>query len=356
MRVTAIIRSGAWFLCSGLVLAFAITAGYPAYGRAAGISLTTSPVVLNLPIRPGTAETRALQLMNNSAEPLKIDMRLDVFGAKGNSGDATITEPLPNDPSPKWVSFSPSSFIAKPGVWSPVKMTINLPTSASLGYYFAVLFKPDIAGLPSAQTTLIRGTNAILVLVDTHTGNESRTLGISDFNVSQGLYEYLPATFNIRVHNGGNIYVEPTGNVYVSRNSDLTDTIAALDVNPGEGNVLPGTDRIFQVRWADGFPMYVDKQENGQTVRDVQGKPEQQLSWSFARFNKIRFGKYYAKVTVIYNDGTRTIPLSRVVSFWVIPWRLLLILLGALVVLVVGLGTIIRFVVSVPRRARVYRR
>lgn len=344
-----------WYLgIAGLFLLAAVMRPLPAHAE--GVSLTTSPVVLNLALQPGVSETRTLQLMNNGSQPLKINMELDVFSAKGESGDAMITEPSPSDPSVSWVSFSPSSFIAKPGVWSPVKMTLNLPKDANLGYYYAVLFKPDIADKSAANATAIRGTNAILVLVDTHSGNEQRTLDIQDFSVSQGLYEYLPTTFKVTIHNGGNIYTAPTGNVYISQNSDMSNSIAALDVNPGEGNVLPQSSREFSVDWTDGFPIFEDKKVGGQVVRDANGNPVKELSWSFAKFSKIRFGKYYAKVTVVYNDGKRIVPLTRVVSFWVIPWKLMLITGVLLIVLIVGLIAIGRFAIRLPRRTRLYRR
>ncbi len=320
-----------------------------------GISLTTSPVVLNLAIPPGTSDTRTLQLMNNGSQSLPITMKLDVFGAKGDSGDATITEPLADDPSINWVSFSPSSFTAKPGVWSSVKMTISLPKAASLGYYFAVLFKPDVSNQQTPNATQVRGTNAILVLVDTHSGDENRKLDVTSFQTSQQLYEYLPASFSVTIRNKGNIYTAPTGNIYISRNSDLTDNLAAIDVNPGEGNILPHTSRTYSVAWTDGFPMYEDKKVNGQTVYDDHNQPVRQLSWNFGKLNKIRIGKYYAKVTVIYNDGKRVVPVTRVISFWVIPWKLLLVLLVIVIILAIGLLAIGWFILHVLRRNVVYR-
>ncbi len=320
------------------------------------ISLTTSPVVLDLNIHPGSSDTRTLQLMNNGQQDIRINMELDVFSAKGDSGDAQITAPEPGDPSPGWVSFSPASFVAKPGVWSAVKMTINLPQSATLGYYYAAVFKPDLPDKTLANATTIRGANAIFVLVDTHAGSESRQLSIDDFGVSQDVYEYLPTTFHLTIQNNGNIYQAPTGSIFISKNSDLTNNVAALDVNPGGGNILPHTSRTFDVDWSDGFPIFADKKVNGLTVYDSQGKPVKELSWSFARFNKVRIGKYYAKVTLVYSDGKRVIPITRVVSFWVIPWKLILVVIAILAVLIVGLANIGRFAFYMGTKARIYRR
>jgi ABC-type glycerol-3-phosphate transport system permease component len=36
----------------------------------------------------------------------------------------------------------------------------------------------------------------------------------------------------------------------------------------------------------------------------------------------LRFGKYTAKMLLVFDDGARDVPIEGVVSFWVIPWRL----------------------------------
>ena len=309
-------------------------------GRAAAagqaISLTTSPVTLNLVIKPGTSETKELQLKNNSRQAVTIDMKVQIFGPSGTEGHAAITEPKPGDESTKWVHFSPAHFVAQPGVTNKVKMTIDMPASASLGYYYAVIFQPAIDAKAAPGTSTIKGSNAILVLVDTKAGDQKRQVQVSDFSVDKKVYEYLPAKFSVRVHNGGNIYLAPTGNIFISRHKDITHTLATLDVNNGSANVLPRSDRIFTVKWTDGFPAFKDKLENGQPVLDKKGNPVQQLVWNTsASISKIRFGKYYAQLTLVYNNGNRVVPVTGVVSFWVIPWKLILLLVFGLILLAV---------------------
>jgi hypothetical protein len=256
-------------------------------------------------------------------------MQLDEFNARGENGQALIIQPSPNDPTASWVSFSPVSFTAQPGVWTPVKMTINLPKTAQLGYYYAVIFSPDIASTHSNKT-VIKGSNGVLVLVDTQSANEKRLVNIANFSVSKKVYEYLPATFNVSIHNSGNIYLAPFGNIYISRNSAFTSSIAALDVNTAGGNVLPNSSRNFQATWSDGFPVFQSKTLDGQVVNDKSGKPIQQLKWNTNHLNKLRFGKYYAKLTLIYNNGKVVIPITSVVSFWVLPWKLIAVLIAVI--------------------------
>jgi hypothetical protein len=337
------------------VLAAALLVGVSSVSAdTGGSSFTTTPVVLNISAKPGSSNTQTLQFLNNGTQAVPIDMMLDVFSAKDASGNAVITAPSPNDPSTSWVSFNPSHFIARPGVWSSVKMTIALPSTAEFGYYYAVLFKPNLPSISVPGTTSIHGTNSTLVLVDTHSAGEERNLSIESFSADQGLFEYLPASFHARIRNSGNIYMSPVGNIFISPNSDMTNSIAAIDINPASGNILPRTVRNFQASWTDGFPKFENKTVNGQTVNDSHGVPVQELSWDSASLSKFRFGKYYAQLTLVYNDGTKIVPLHAEVSFWVIPWKLILFVLIVIAIIVIGLLTIGKFGVRLIRRTKVY--
>jgi hypothetical protein len=318
-----------------------------------GTSLTTSPVTLNLDLKPGTQTTKTLSLLNNGNQPLNIKMVLDEFKSNGTTGQPLITQPASNDPTLKWVSFSPSSFVAQPNVWSEVKMTVNLPKDAQLGYYFAVVFSPSIPNTNvGARTNTIKGSNGILVLIDTGSSNEVRNANIANFSISKRVYEYLPVNFKVTIHNSGNIYIAPIGDIYVSRSVDSTNTDAVLNINSNGGNVLPNSNRDFNATWSDGFPVFQTKTIGGQVVDNSKGQPIQQLKWNFSHLDKLRIGKYYAKLTLIYNTGHATIPLTGVVSFWVLPWKIILamIAVGALVCL--GLWSLIRYIIKLVKKMR----
>jgi hypothetical protein len=345
MKVTAL----------GIAVAVLGVVAFSAPGEAAtatGSSLTTSPIADNLVITPGTSTTTTLQVMNNNLQPTQIETKIELFSAYGTSGEAAITTPSVGNPAGNWVTISPSSFTAQPAVWTPVKMTISLPASASLGYYYAVLFEPQLPfATPGANTNIIKGSNAVLVLVDTHSANEKRQLQVTNFSVSQHLYEYLPATFSVTVRNSGNIFMPPQGSIYISQNSSFSSVLATLDVNKGAGNVLPNSSRTFQSTWSNGFPVFTPKLVDGQPVSS-KGKPVEQLQWNFTQLNRFRFGKYYAKLTLVYNNGTRDIPITGVVSFWVIPWKLLIGMLVVAALILAGLWTTGRTTIKKIRSIR----
>jgi hypothetical protein len=315
------------------------------------VSLTTSPVSEVLNSKPGSVITTTLHVQNNSSLPLPMSIKLYTFGAEGTSGRPSLTPATSADVFLNWAHFSPSSFVAQPDVAEAVLMTIDIPKTASLGYNYGIAFEPVISAANSGVT--VNGSNVILILLDTSSGNEVRSVQVANFTATKKLYEYLPVTFNVNVHNNGNIFLPASGDIFVSKTANfapgsIIDTIA---VNSAQGNILPNTNRIFQEQWTNGFPVFLQKQIDGHDITK-NNKPVYQLNWNFSRVDKLRFGKYYAKLVLSYSNGERQVPVTAVLSFWVIPWKLLLLIL---LVLLIFIGLIIVVVLLIHRMRKLQR-
>jgi hypothetical protein len=297
-----------------------------------GTNLTTSPISVDLTANPGSSTSTTLQLQNNGLQPVNISLKLDEFKASGDEGSAQIFTPPPGDEPTQWVHFSPNSFVAQPGVWNSVTMTVQVPKTAAYGYYYAVLFVPGTTTAVSS-TEKVKGANAIFVLLNAHVPNENNTLNVQSFTASKASYQYLPASFNVNVRNDGNVFTVPQGDIFISRtrNGRAIDT---LDINSGQGNILPQSNRVFQVQWTNGFPVYQIKRIDGQIVANKHG-PIQQLKWDFTKVTSFRYGKYYAHLVLVYNNGSRDVTVNGVVSFWVVPWSLIAYIILTIVGIIV---------------------
>jgi hypothetical protein len=162
----------------------------------------------------------------------------------------------------------------------------------------------------------------------------SREVTVTDFQVNRPWYEFLPVSFTVKLKNTGNVHIAPRGSIFIGREGQPETAI--LEVNSEKGNILPDSGRSFTMDWNDGFLRYVDAQEDGKVIRNEDGTIKKTLDWNWKDAAKLRFGKYQAKLLLIYDDGHRDVPLEGTVSFWVVPWRLLLALL-------VNVGIIIGF-------------
>jgi hypothetical protein len=316
-----------------------VTTGTAIAQGTGGTNLTTSPISTNLSGKPGSTVTTTLQVENNEPSPERIDVQLETFKADGTSGEAEVYPAPTNTDFTKWVHFSQTSFIAQPNIWVPVTMTISLPSYASLGYYYAVVFKPQVSTLKTSNQSIIKSGNAILVLLDAQTANAKPQLQLSSFTASRKLFEYLPVNFAVTIKNTGNIYLPPTGDIFISKDSSFKSNIETIPLNAAGGNVLPNSSREFDLTWSNGFPVFQPKTIAGQKIVDKNGKLTQQLQWNFSNANELRFGRYYAKLVMAYNNGSMDVPVVATLSYWVIPWKILSVAAILIVLLVIGLYT-----------------
>ncbi|HSH55413.1 MAG TPA: hypothetical protein VK983_01145, partial [Candidatus Limnocylindrales bacterium] len=312
-------------LLASLVMPLAAAQAQTSPVQRAPLNLMTSPLPLNIVTKPGQTVTSELRVKNNGTRPERLKVELLKFSANGETGSPQIKEREPKDTYFDWVSFSETNFLAEPNVWKTVKMTIKTPKEAAFGYYLAVLFSRAAPDKPTGGASGVEGGVASLVLLNVDAPGAKREAQVAEFIATKKVYEFLPADFSVRMKNPGNVHVAPAGNIFVKRGDTQ---VAALEFNGQRGNILPQTNRVFEQTWNDGFPRFETK-GTGSTAT-------QELTWNFQDLQKLRFGKYTATLVAVYDDGQRDIPVEAVVSFWVIPWRILGGLL--LILLLVGVG------------------
>jgi hypothetical protein len=245
-------------------------------------------------------------------------------------------DPEPGDDFLKWVSFSEDTFQAAPDEWKTITATFTVPKDAAFGYYYAIVFSraDEKADLQNKQTAVVGGT-AVLVLLEARVADAKRAVEVTEFSTDKKFYEFLPTTFTVKLKNTGNVHVAPRGNIFVNKGDE--HDIAILNINDNKGNILPNSSRDFEEPWADAFPVYVEKKQDGKVVLDETGNQVMELKWDWGQASKLRWGKYTAKMLLIYDDGQRDIPIEGEVSFWVVPWRLIGALLFTLVFVLIGL-------------------
>lgn len=302
------------------------------------LDITTSPLPINLRTDPGETVSTELRVRNNGISPERLQVGLLKFGANDTSGQPRLADREPGDDYFDWVSFSEDQFTAEPNVWKTITMTIDVPDSAGLGYYYAVTFT-RAQDAQAEEGASVHGGTAVMVLLEVYSPNAKRAIEISAFSASRSVYEFLPAEFSMEFNNTGNIHLIPAGSIFITRGSQQ---VAVLPVNDGKGNVLPASSRVFTAAWHDGWPKYVDIEENGRMVKNDDGTPKRRLDWSLSNAGPLRFGKYKATLLAVYDDGQRDVPVEAVLTFWVIPWRIIFFGLAILALIMVGPAMLIR--------------
>ena len=300
--------------------------------------LTTSPLPIDLNVSPGSTVSAPIKIKNDGDQPENLKVTLMKFKADPTTGATILSDRQPGDNYFDWVTFSDPTFTLQSNEWKTITATFNVPKTASFDYYYAIVFfRANQQVAPGTRQTVMNGGTATLVLLTADVPNAKKELTLDSFTVNKNIFEFLPANFNIKLTNTGNVHVIPHGNIFITK--DGQNNIATLDVNDTQGSILPDSPRTFATAWVDGFPVYVPKLDNGTAMQDAKGNPIQELKWNFADASKLRWGKYTAHLFLVYDNGTRDVPIEGIVSFWVVPWRLVLYFI--LVILVPALAVYI---------------
>ncbi len=308
-----------------------------------GFSLQVSPSPLVATVKPSTETTLELQIRNTNSSTQDLKMGLRSFTIDKTSGQVKLGDTVSQDVQ-SLVSFASPMFSLEAGQIFTQSIQIQADKNAGFSYNFAITVSQQNPPKGAKGQPAIAGSVAVFTLITVDKPGAVRKFELESLSVGKNSYEYLPVDIAVKLKNTGNVNVQPTGTVFIQRNSDDTTPLAALPLNDSGGFILPGTSRTFTVSWNDGFPHY-------ETTGQAGGKATSKLSWKGGSLSQVRFGKYVAKVVAIYDDGERDVPVMAEVSFWVIPWRFMLVSVFAIVILIVGIFVTIRSVGRTARRA-----
>lgn len=282
-----------------------------------GQALEIAPPVLNLKANPGDTVKATINLRDITANPLVVNGTVDDFTASGEDGVPKIildgTEPTPYSIK-SWVQPLDKLTLQSREIQS-LPITINVPKNASPGGYYGVIrFTASAAEIQSSGVSLSASLGALVFLRVSGTAKESLTVdqfyaSKEDGGTSNWIFEAQPITFNQKLNNKGNVFEQPTGQITVT--DTFGNTVANVNVNLELRSILPATTR----KLSQGL----DKGNIG---------------------DRMLFGLYHAKMKLTYGESKQTV--TSELTFWVIPWRLILGIVAAIIVVAFAARTMLR--------------
>ncbi len=287
----------------GLVAPLHSVAALPSTNNS-GQALEIGPPVMNLAGDPGQTIKATISLRDISSGNLIVKGQINDFIASGEDGtpkillDDSTTSPYSFK---SWVAPLPALTL-KTRELKQLPVTIRIPTNASPGgYYGVVRFTATAPELDSTGVSLSASLGALVLL--TVNGQAKEQLSVQEFSINNGgkagtLFEAAPLTFVTRLHNTGNIHEQPAGIVTIT--DMFGKKVATLGVNQPPRDILPQSIRKFESK--------LDNTVIG---------------------NRVLFGMYHAELSLHYGANKQTVTSS--MTFWVIPYTLILIIILVLV-------------------------
>lgn len=279
-----------------------------------GQGLEISPPLLDLKADPGQTIKSEIRVRNVTKDTLVVKAQFEDFVASGEDGQPKILL-NPEEKSPysikDWLGTTETVTLA-PEQRETIPITINVPQDASPGGHYGVVrftgAPPELEGTGVSLSASV-GT---LILVNV-AGDVKESASIEELFVSKdgkraGLFEYGPLDFTLRIENDGNIHLQPKGTIQVT--NMFGKTVYLSQLNQDSRNVLPGSIRKF----------------------------EQSMG------NKLLFGPYKLKADVVYGSNSQIT--SDTVTFWVIPYKIILGILLAILIVVFIFRRYNRFIIN----------
>ena len=318
------------FVAIGLIIT-ALSIGFlanitPASAQSSGgtgQALEIAPPVITLTADPGQSIDTKINLRNVSGGDLVVTGEINDFVANGEDGTPKILLD-DKESSPysikSWISPLPELSL-KSRQKADLPVTISVPANASPGGYYGVIrFTGTPPELKGTGVSLSASLGSLILL--RVNGKVKESVSIAEFSVNQragkpsSIFETAssdkdPITFTARFQNNGNIHEQPVGQITIT--DMFGNKIAAPNINLQANNILPSSTRKF----------------------------EQPLDYSIIG-NKMLFGRYTAELKVTY--GSDKTVLTKIITFWVIPYTLIGIIIILLIATFIGLRyAIIRY-------------
>lgn len=304
-----------WFLCvfGSAVSVFLLTQN--------AFALTVSPVKLETVGDPGTTITGEILLLNEEDKEMVYYSSFERFDAEGESGKPVFskgTEGLPT-----WITIR-DTITLQPHERATVPFTVEIPLDATPGGNFAAIFWNTIPPQDLETSEVALGAKVGVLMLLRVAGDISEGGDLLEFGIERGQTRFAtpPVGFWYRFKNTGADRVKPSGTVTIKNTFGIR--AAQFNANPSDGNALPDSIRRLTTIWND-------KDHWGNEVKP----PEDQsfMSQAIYEFKHFHLGRFTAKLHLEYGTEGKTADAK--ISFLIIPWHALALILPALFILLV---------------------
>lgn len=278
-----------------------------------GVGIQVSAPVYNFTIDPGESAQEIVKVRNvgdttRTFYPEVFDFKpLDESGTPEfiiDAQDNSYTYSLAS-----WIKIATDGIKLDPNESAALNFNISVPTDAEPGgKYAGILFGTSPPKVGGTQIAISNKVGSLLLVRVAGDAKESAT--VKEFSTPKDFLENGPVPFTVRINNTGNVHVAPKGNIEIK--NTFGRTVTTLPVNESNANILPQSIRSFL---------------NG----------EENITWNPGG---LTIGKFTATMTLAYGDPAQNLTDS--VSFWIVPWKILLVMLLAIIIIILLLVLIIK--------------
>lgn len=270
------------------------------HAQSSSRTFTISPPSIHITLKPGQKTEKTIKISNQSSETLEFVANTVDFVVTNKEGTPELIPAGTKIETPyaasTWSTVLPERIIVPAGKTIYTTVYVQVPGNARPGgRYFAVTLRPVNSGTTEGTGATVNSVVGSLVYL-TVSGKISEKAQIVSFSTPK-LSEYGPITLSTEIKNLSDIHIAPKATIEVKNIFGKKVFSAAL----ANYNVFPGTSRIYENNWEE--------------------------KWLFGPF-KASLSGYYGQAN--------NLPLVALATFWVIPYKLIAVILLAIAIGVVS--------------------
>ncbi len=275
-------------------------------------SIRISPAIIERGLAPGEIFSASLSITNQESATQIYYITKRNLKVSGES--AFYTEEETEFEISSWIKIPRESITVETGQTKEISFTISVPKEASPGSHFGAIF---VSLQPSISEEIKETISTVGYMVGTIIsirvpGNIIEDAQLREFSTNRSIYNKPKVVFNSVVDNMGNVVVRPFGIIQIT---DLFGKkITTADVNKSGLVILPKSKRKLVSSW------------------EGEG---------------LVFGRYQAALSLVYGEESKK-SLTGNTSFWVLPLKIILPFLGAIIVMVLSIFLFVR--IHIKRR------
>ncbi|KKQ10994.1 MAG: hypothetical protein US24_C0047G0003 [candidate division WS6 bacterium GW2011_GWC2_36_7] len=281
--------------------------------HAESISIGTAPTSEKLKLVPGQKYNGELVVWNLTPKASNYNIIVRGFRQIENQPGTAIL--LTENEEAKslytattWMKVSIDSIELIPNKNEKIYYEINVPKDATKGEYTVIIaFESENEAVltgTGATTTLTLGMPILVQIGDEFVENAE----LLKFSTEKSFYEYPTITFDTRIKNLGDTHITPVGEIVLT--NIFNQEITRLPFNPNSQSILRDNSGNYETLWNLGSFLTKDK--------------------------AIVLGPIKANLIVTYRTFQPGFaPLTSELTFWIIPWKIILIALVVIIAIIV---------------------
>ncbi len=305
------------FLTLVLILSLALLRAEPVFAQnTAGVGI--SPAIFNEKMEPGETRQFNIRLSNLSGvDQTYFISKRDISGVLEGGVPVFSTKPEERNgyEITDWIVLDKSEVFINANGESSLSFILNVPETATPGSHFGgIIVSVEAPEMRKSGASIgYEVANIISIRV---AGDANDSARIRQFATSQFIYGSTNVEFEARVENEGNTLVTPVGLLQV--HNMFGQQVANLKFNESQAGVYPKTSK------SDGLRTY-------------------NITW---KDEGLGFGRYEARLSLVYGDEGKRNTISSTASFWILPMNIigpaLIVLLVLLAILYISIKLYVR--------------